>query len=60
MSKDLKEVRRVSHVDMRGKSIQEEEITKGPKAAMPCIRGSSQKHVQETSVPRREKKSGQR
>lgn len=31
---------RVSHVDMRGKSIQEEEITKGPKAAMPCIQGS--------------------
>lgn len=37
LSKDLKEVRRVSHVAMWRKSTQEEERTKGPKAAMPSI-----------------------
>lgn len=32
----LKKVRRVSHMDMWGKSIQEERTAKGLKTAMPC------------------------
>lgn len=32
----LKKVRRVSHMDMWGKSIQEERTAKGLKIAMPC------------------------
>lgn len=65
MSKNLKEVRTVRHVDMWRKSIQEERITKGPKAAMPSVlkEVSSRRCVQATGeCPRRknERKSGQR